>query len=192
MNIINEAAMAIMISLAAEYSTDNKVSINNDELWCLANNIYFEARAESYAGKQAVANVTQNRLESKDHPDSYCGVVKEGPHRESWKTAKDKTLDKSERIYYPRKHRCQFSWYCDGQKDVIWANYEKTGQTIKGNARAWKESVELAIMIAGNTKLTVSDNTDGAVYYYAHNLVYPSWAKTKSYIGVLGNHTFMK
>ena len=52
MNIINEAAMAIMISLAAEYSTDNKVSINNDELWCLANNIYFEARAESYAGKQ--------------------------------------------------------------------------------------------------------------------------------------------
>ena len=192
MNIINEAAMAIMISLAAEYSTDNKVSINQDELWCLANNIYFEARAESYAGKQAVANVTQNRLESKDHPDSYCGVVKEGPHRESWKTAKDKTLDKSERIYYPRKHRCQFSWYCDGQKDVIWANYEKTGQTIKGNARAWKESVELAIMIAGNTKLTVSDNTDGAVYYYAHNLVYPSWAKTKSYIGVLGNHTFMK
>ena len=84
MNIINEAAMAIMISLAAEYSTDNKVSINKDELWCLANNIYFEARAESYAGKQAVANVTQNRLDSKDHPDSYCGVVKEGPHRESW------------------------------------------------------------------------------------------------------------
>ena len=56
MNIINEAAMAIMISLAAEYSADNKVSINQDELWCLANNIYFEARAESYAGKQAVAN----------------------------------------------------------------------------------------------------------------------------------------
>ena len=90
MNIINEAAMAIMISLAAEYSADNKVSINQDELWCLANNIYFEARAESYAGKQAVANVTDNRLDSKDHPDSYCGVVKEGPHRESWKTAKDK------------------------------------------------------------------------------------------------------
>ena len=47
-------------------------------------------------------------------------------------------------------------------------------------------------MIAGQTKLTVTDNTDGAVYYYAHNLVYPSWAKAKSYIGVLGNHTFMK
>ena len=47
-----------------------------DEVKCLAKNIYFEARAESYAGKQAVANVTQNRLDSKDHPDSYCGVVK--------------------------------------------------------------------------------------------------------------------
>ena len=118
MNIINEAAMAIMISLAAEYSADNKVSINQDELWCLANNIYFEARAESYAGKQAVANVTDNRLDSKDHPDSYCGVVKEGQHRESWKTKKDETLPDSERVYYPRKHRCQFSWYCDGEKDT--------------------------------------------------------------------------
>ena len=159
---------------------------------CLAENIYFEARAESVSGKAAVANVTKNRVEDTRWPSTYCEVVQQGPKRESWKTKQHKDLADADRVYYPRKHRCQFSWYCDGQKDVIWANYEKTGQTIKGNARAWKESVELAIMIAGNTKLTVSDNTDGAVYYYAHNLVYPSWAKTKSYIGVLGNHTFMK
>ena len=188
MNIINEAAMAIMISLAAEYSTDNKVSINQDELWCLANNIYFEARAESYAGKQAVANVTQNRLESKDHPDSYCGVVKEGPHRESWKTAKDKTLDKSERIYYPRKHRCQFSWYCDGKKDIIWANYSD-GRTIKENARAWFDSIVIALAVMTNH---VNDNTDGSLYYYNHHLVFPNCANTQELKVIIGNHTFMR
>ena len=171
----------------------NKVSKSrHNEVLCLAENIYFEARAESYSGKAAVGNVTRNRVLDTRWPSTYCEVVQQGPKRESWKTKQHKDLADADRVYYPRKHRCQFSWYCDGQKDVIWANYEKTGQTIKGNARAWKESVELAIMIAGNTKLTVSDNTDGAVYYYAHNLVYPSWAKTKSYIGVLGNHTFMK
>jgi spore germination cell wall hydrolase CwlJ-like protein len=40
--------------------------------------------------------------------------------------------------------------------------------------------------------MAIKDNTEGAVYYYAHNLVYPYWAETKKYIGVLGNHTFMK
>lgn len=173
-----------------QLETNSVSKSRHNEVLCLAENIYFEARAESYSGKAAVGNVTRNRVLDKRWPSTYCEVVQQGPKRESWKTKQ--TPDKNDAVYYPIKHRCQFSWYCDGEKDVIWANYEKTGQTIKGNARAWKESVELAIMIAGKTKLTVTDNTDGAVYYYAHNLVYPSWAKTKSYIGVLGNHTFMK
>ena len=101
-------------------------------------------------------------------------------------------MAEKDRIYYPSKHRCQFSWYCDGHKDVIWANKEKTGQTIEGNARAWRESVQIAIIIVGAGSYEISDNTKGAVYYYAHNLVYPSWADEKEYIGVLGNHTFMK
>jgi len=50
----------------------------------------------------------------------------------------------------------------------------------------------LAIMIAGDTDLQIKDNTKGATFYYAHNLVYPHWADSKQYIGVLGNHTFMK
>ena len=112
--------------------------------------------------------------------------------RESWKTKQHKDLADSERVYYPRKHRCQFSWYCDGQKDIIWANYEKTGQMIEGNARAWRESVQLAIYILEVGQMQIKDNTNGAVYYYAHNLVYPSWAETKQYLGQLGNHTFMK
>jgi spore germination cell wall hydrolase CwlJ-like protein len=159
------------------------------EVMCLAENIYFEARAESYSGKAAVGNVTKNRVEDARWPATYCEVVMQGPVRESWKTKQDPNLKP---IYYPIKHRCKFSWYCDGQKDVIWANYEKTGQTIEGNARAWRESVQLAIYIVGVGQMSIKDNTKGAVFYYAHNLVYPHWADSKQYIGVLGNHTFMK
>ncbi len=164
----------------------------HSEVMCLAENIYFEARAESYGGKAAVGNVTRNRVEDSRWPNTYCEVVMQGPVRESWKTKQHADLPDSERIYYPRKHKCHFSWYCDGQKDVIWANYEKTGQTIEGNARAWRESVQLAIYILEVGTMMIKDNTNGATFYYAHNLVYPHWADSKQYIGVLGNHTFMK
>ena len=163
---------------------------DHNEVLCVAENIYFEARAESYSGKAAVGNVTRNRVLDSRWPSTYCEVVQQGPKRESWKTKQ--TPAKNDAVYYPRKHRCQFSWYCDGKKDVIWANYEKTGQLISANARAWTESVQLAIMVAGDVGLEISDNTDGAVFYYNHNLVYPNWADAMQTIGILGNHTFLK
>ena len=176
--------------LWSELEQEGVNSKHYSEVRCLAENIYFEARAESFSGKAAVANVTRNRVLDKRWPSTFCEVVMEGPIRESWKTS-GKDVPDSERVYWPRKHKCQFSWYCDGQKDVIWANY-KNGQEIKGNARAWRESVQIAIYILEVGTMSIKDNTGGAVYYYAHNLVYPHWADSKKFIGVLGNHTFMK
>ena len=73
------------------------------EIRCLAENIYFEARSESTAGKMAVALVTLNRVEHPNFPDTVCGVVKQTK-------------------YYPNGgidlHSCQFSWYCDGKSDT--------------------------------------------------------------------------
>ena len=188
MNAINEAAMAIMISLMTQFGADNHMKIDQKELWCLSQNIYFEARAESYSGKQAVANVTRNRVRSEAHPDSYCGGVKEAVMRESWKTKQDKTLDKSKRIYYPKKHQCQFSWWCDGEKDTIWVQY-MNGTTIDSNMSAWRDSVHIALDTISNH---LYDNTQGATYYYAHNIVYPHWAKEFQLTEVIGNHTFMR
>ena len=161
------------------------------EMICLAENIYFEARAEGVEGKAAVANVTRNRVKSEQFPNTYCDVVYEGPVRESWKTRGKKVPD-DQREFYPRKNRCQFSWYCDGQKDIIWANYERTGETIDLNAEAWRKSVEVAIWTLGYGTYRVNDNTNGSLYYYAHNLVYPYWADKKQLQVVIGNHTFMK
>ena len=90
------------------------------ELYCLAMNIYFEARAEPQAGQYAVADVVLNRVQDTRYPGTICEVIKEGPIRESWKTRKDPDLKDDERKYYPVRHRCQFSWYCDGRADNVY------------------------------------------------------------------------
>lgn len=68
-----------------------------EEFRCLALNIYWEARSESWLGQLAVAAVTLNRVAHARFPDTVCGVVRQGGSA---------TL-----------HRCQFSWYCDGKSD---------------------------------------------------------------------------
>ena len=186
---LTEHAKTIIFQEVNESKIPNSL---HQQMVCLAENIYFEARAEGIEGKAAVANVTRNRVNSSLFPNTYCEVVQQGPVRESWKTKKDPNLADEDRIYYPRKHKCQFSWYCDGQKDIIWANYESTGQTIKLNAEAWRQSVEVAIWTLGHGSYTVNDNTGGATYYYAHNLVYPHWADAFEVTEIIGNHTFMK
>lgn len=70
---------------------------DTEELYCLAQNIYFEARGESQQGQLAVASVVLNRVEHRSFPDTICGVVKQGG--------------------YKKKYRCQFSWWCDGLSD---------------------------------------------------------------------------
>ena len=186
---LTEQAKTILFQ---ELNDQNAENHTHPAITCLAENIYFEARGESFKAKIAVANVTRNRVEDSRWPSTYCAVVQQGPVRESWKTKKDPNLADSERVYYPKKHRCQFSWYCDGVKDVIWANMERTGETIEGNARAWRESVRIAIATLAQGDYIIKDNTDGATHYYNHNLVDPHWADSYTTTAVVGNHTFKK
>ena len=77
-------------------------------------------------------------------------------------------------------------------RDIIWANKERTGETIEANARAWRDSVKVAIYTLGHGSYRVNDNTKGSLYYYAHNLVYPAWAERFTTMAIIGNHTFMR
>lgn len=52
-------------------------------LLCLALNVYYEARGESYVGKEAVAHVVMNRLKAPEYPDTVCEVVYQ-PGQFSW------------------------------------------------------------------------------------------------------------
>ena len=78
------------------------VEINQEELECLAKNIYFESRGEDTRGQYAVGLVTQNRVKSDRFPNTICGVVKQAKY---WNNV-------------PIINKCHFSWYCDGKSDV--------------------------------------------------------------------------
>lgn len=75
-------------------------SFGND-LFCLTQNIYHEARGEKDAGKIAVAFVTLNRTHNADFPASICAVV----HQE-----------------------CQFSWRCDKPEIINYDSWNEARQ----------------------------------------------------------------
>ena len=68
-----------------------------NEVRCLALNIYFEARSEPELGQRAVGHVVMNRVSHPGYPSSVCEVVQQGGEQ--------------------KLHRCQFSWWCDGKSD---------------------------------------------------------------------------
>ncbi len=50
-------------------------NINHNEVACMTEAIFFEAKSESVAGKEAVANVILNRTKSDLFPSTVCGVT---------------------------------------------------------------------------------------------------------------------
>jgi len=52
------------------------VDWNDEDLYCLALNIYFEARGEPVEGKYAVGDVVMYRTQHADYPNSVCEVIK--------------------------------------------------------------------------------------------------------------------
>ncbi len=149
----------------------------NDEITCMALNIYHEARSEQTAGMRAVADVVINRVKSSQFPNTVCDVVKQGPVRESWKTAPFPDIPDEERIYYPKRGQCQFSWYCDGRPD------EPT------EPDSWIRSLEIAKGIL-NYDIGIG-LTDGSDHYHTHQ-VNPAWNEAMMFVITIGNHKFYK
>lgn len=50
-------------------------NVSADDIFCLAKNIYHEARGEPLQGQKAVAQVTINRTKAEGFPSSICDVV---------------------------------------------------------------------------------------------------------------------
>ncbi|NKX37315.1 cell wall hydrolase [Rhodobacteraceae bacterium R_SAG4] len=74
------AELILSIGLLSDAGMEH---LNAEEVTCLAQNIYHEARGEPFRGRIAVAHVTLNRVESHLYPDTICGVVYE-PDQFSW------------------------------------------------------------------------------------------------------------
>ena len=151
---------------------------DNTSVECLALNMYHEARGGGTAGLFAVSAVVFNRVNDSRFPNSVCEVVKQGPTRESWRTRQHANLPNERREYYPIKHKCQFSWYCDGKSDTPY------------NTKKYQEILDLAEAIMYN-ELPFVDITDGALFYHA-DWVNPSWAKMKQRTTEIDDHIFYR
>jgi len=150
---------------------------NQPELYCLAQNVYFEAKSEPLAGQYAVADVVLNRVQDTRYPNTICEVVREGPIKESWKTRQHADLPDDERIYHPIKNRCQFSWYCDGKKDTT------------RDSDSWRQAQIIAYKIVYDQKMR--GITEGATHYHA-DYVSPAWAKSIQLVGSISTHIFYR
>jgi len=134
-----------------------------EALVCLALNIYHEARDQPFIGQVAVAQVVMNRVDDDRYPDDVCAVVMQGPTY-SWKPN------------FPVRHRCQFSWYCDGKSDKT---PDKT---------AWKQAMLIAQGVyTGN----LDDFVEGATHYHA-TYVLPEWAESKVPVVQIAQHMFYR
>ena len=184
---VMQSARAVMASLAMSYEIETGHSVNETELKCMAENIYFEGRAEPMVGKVAIGKVVMNRIASDRHPNDICGVVHEGPHRESWKT-RGKNVPEEDRKFFPIRNKCDFSWYCDGKKDIVWVSY-MDGTPIDSNATAWRDSINVALFVMTGE---LRDVTNGADHYYNYNISNPYWVGAMDETAVIGNHRFMK
>ena len=115
-------------------------------------------------GQVATAQVVMNRVADSRYPNTVCEVVKQGP--------KYKGSD------VPVRHKCQFSWFCDGKSDEP-----------KLDSKEWFKAQDYArIVLSGRIVLDV---TEGATHYHA-TYVKPSWAKTKTRTTRIESHIFYR
>jgi spore germination cell wall hydrolase CwlJ-like protein len=84
---------------APDYTENLYSHDTHPEIYCMALNIYYEARSDNLAGQFAVADVVLNRVDDTRFPDTVCGVVQ------------------ATRTNSTRLDRCAFSWFCDGKTD---------------------------------------------------------------------------
>ena len=84
-NILSAFVVIALIVLAMQKKPEEQVSLDlsENDLFCMVQNVYHEARDQSVLGQAAVAHVTLNRVRSPDYPDTICGVVWQ-PNQFSW------------------------------------------------------------------------------------------------------------
>jgi spore germination cell wall hydrolase CwlJ-like protein len=123
---------------------------------CLSEAVYFEARGEAVRGQIAVAQVVLNRAFSGYYPTTVCGVVYQNSHRHL---------------------ACQFTFACDGIRDVVkepdmWERAKKIAKASL-DGRLWLPEV------------------GKSTHYHAY-WVHPSWVHEMKKMYKFGVHTFYR
>ncbi len=102
-------------------------------LRCLTEAVYYEARSESEDGQRAVAQVVLNRVRHPSYPNSVCGVVYQGSHRQTG---------------------CQFTFTCDGSLGASYIDGSAWSRAERIAASALAGSVYRPVGLALNYHTT--------------------------------------
>ena len=134
-------------------------SFLDKQLVCLAEAIYFESRGEPFIGQLAVGQVILQRVASPSFPDDVCSVVHQGKYHSSG---------------HPVKHKCEFSYWCDGKIEEI------------DDPVAYHESISAASLLSEVVELV---SVIKALHYHAI-FVRPFWSETYKKLTQIGKHIF--
>lgn len=132
------------------------------QAYCMALNVYYEARGSNLADQYAVADVVLNRVEDTRYPNSICDVVKDG--------------------YRKGRRDCQFSWYCDGKSDI----------PRDEEAWSKAQSVAWGIVMMNNYRGITEGSTHYHAHYVnpSWSRAKRGWNITR--IGRIGDHIFYR
>jgi spore germination cell wall hydrolase CwlJ-like protein len=157
--------MVIAISIGNVQAKEGPANPKVDnQLLCLAKNIYYEAGLETREGMVAVAQVTLNRTEDGKFPKTVCGVVNQ-------KTQVTVVKENKPAV----KTICQFSWVC------------KPPSAVRYVSNAWQNSLAVAkeVMYSG---LRLENEAMAEALYFHNTHVRPNWGLER--VARIGNHIF--
>lgn len=106
--------------------------LKEQDIRCLAKNIYYESRGEPKEGKVAVGVVTLNRASNPRYPDNICDVVYQ------------RTKNRQGKIV------CQFSWTCmrlakPKDTDRLWkSSLQTASRLLSGHYHHWEQKYSKA------------------------------------------------
>jgi len=159
---IMAAVMLFVANVAQAQTTNLYTEEDYPQAYCMALNIYYEARGSNLADRAATADVVMNRVNDSRYPNTICEVVKQGRQHPSGAMMRNK---------------CQFSWYCDGKHDR------------PQNEDLWIDAQMLAYQVVHEDKYR--GITEGATHYHA-TYVKPRWASSLQLVGRIGAHIFYR
>ena len=174
MKLIIGFLVASLFLLGSMNTAGSSVDLSLEEVEqreCMLEAILFEAGNQSTIGKLAVAIVIMNRKDHISYPDTVCDVVHQGPINSWWYNTHDRIV--------PVKHKCQFSYWCDGKSDDVMV-FEGT--------KTYDESLMIVDFVFENTLPFI---LEGATHYHA-DYVKPKWASVLKKVATIDNHIFYK
>lgn len=141
------------------------VKVDDQQLECMALNIYFEARNQDTDKAMAAVGFTVlNRVATHTYPNTICDVVYQGQRDSNGNYV---------------RNRCQFSWVCDGKGDVPNMHHPI-------EAKAWGRAISVAIQVMTGA---IANPVGNATMYHA-TYVLPYWVRSYSLVAQVEGHVF--